>query len=389
MEDVFADIVRSLWRQPPVLGAPRWSGWDLVVMPVVVICGVVDIHAAGLGWPALRLMTVVVLGGLLLVRRARPLVVALTFTGLVAAVSVALVVNDHEPLVSALLAPVVVFSLVRWASGRHIVIGLTGLTPLAVVVSVLASDTEPLDVFVSPTTAVLFWLSPCLLGYVARAQMEIRDQRVHDAQRDERQRIARELHDSVAHHVSGIAIQAKAARAVSGLDPAGADEAMAMVERSASVALDEMRQMVGALRYHDGPVLTPLEGIAELEDLAQNGTAGPDVEVSIVGEYATIAAPVQTALYRIAQEAVTNARRHATNASRVMVTVVVTADAIDLCVANDGDRARTPPSHKHGHGLTGIAERVSLLGGNFDAGPDPRGGWTVTATIPRATDGSQ
>lgn len=382
---MFADIVRSLWRQPPVSGAPRWSGWDLVTMGVVLICGVVDVHAAGLGWPALRLVTVLVLGGLLLVRRARPLVVALTFTGLVAAVSVALAVNDQEPLVSALLAPMVVFSLVRWASGRHIIIGLTGLAPLAVVVSVLARSTEPLDVVVSPVTAVLFWLSPCLLGYVARAQMDIRDQRVQGAQRDERQRIARELHDSVAHHVSGIAIQAKAARAVSKLDPASADEAMAMVERSASVALDEMRQMVGALRREDGLVLTPLEGVVDIEDLADKGTAGPDVEVSIVGEYQTIAAPVQTALYRIAQEAVTNARRHALNASRVKVTVVVTSDAIDLRVVNDGDRTRTPPSHTPGHGLAGMAERVSLLGGNFDAGPNPGGGWTANATIPRTT----
>jgi signal transduction histidine kinase len=389
MEGVIADIVRSLWRQPPVSGAPRWSGWDLVAMGVVVISGVVDIHAAGLGWPALRLVTIVVLGGLLLVRRARPLVVALTFTGLVAAVSVALVANDHEPLVSAVLAPVVVFALVRWASGRDIVIGLIGLAPLAVVVSVLWRDTKPLDVIVSPVPAALFWLSPCLLGYVTRAQMDIRDQRVQDAQRDERQRIARELHDSVAHHVSGIAIQAKAARAVSKLDPDGADEAMATVERSASVALDEMRQMVGALRRDDGPVLTPLEGIADIEYLAQRGAAGPDVEVSIVGDYQTIAVPVQTALYRIAQEAVTNARRHAINASRVKVTVTVTSDAINLRVANDGDRTRTPPSRKHGHGLTGIAERVALLGGNFDAGPDPSGGWTVTATIPRATEGNQ
>ena len=389
MEDVFADIIRSLWRQPSVSDAPRWSGWHLVAMPVVVICGVVDVHAAGLGWPALRLVTVVVLGGLLLVCRARPLVVALMFTSLVATVSVALVVNDQEPLVSALLTPVVVFSLVRWDSGRHIVIGLTGLTPLAVVISVLASDTEPLDVFVSPTTAVLFWLSPCLLGYVARAQMQIRDQRVQDAQRDKRQRIARELHDSVAHHVSGIAIHAKAARAVSGLDPAGADEAMAMVERSASVALDEMRQLVGALRDHDGPVLTPLEGIADIEDLAQNGTAGPDVEVRMVGDYQTIAAPVQAALYRIAQEAVTNAHRHAANSSLVKVTLTTTSDAIGLHVANDGDRSRKPPSRRRGHGLTGMTERAALLGGDLDAGPDPSGGWTVIATIPRTSQGNQ
>lgn len=380
--EVFVDVVRSLWRLPAVKRVPRWSGWDFVSMGVVLIVAVIEADAAGFAWPGLRLATVLVLGGLVLVRRAQPLAVAVAFVGVVAAASGLLVANGHEALVSAVLAPLVVFSLVRWASGRHIIVGLIGLAPPAVVVSLLAAATEPFAVIVNPVVAALFWLTPCLLGYVARAQMEIRDQRVHDAQRDERQRIARELHDSVAHHVSGIAIQAKAARAISSIDPAAADDAMAQVERSASVALGEMRQMVGGLRDDNGPMLTPLPGIADISQLARTGPVRPAVEVTIVGGHDDIAIPVQAAVYRIAQEAITNARRHATNATVVEVALSVTDDVIDLRISNDGISAKEG-SRRAGHGLTGMAERVALLSGSFHAGPGPRGGWTVAATIPR------
>ncbi|MGA1566674.1 MAG: sensor histidine kinase [Ilumatobacteraceae bacterium] len=382
MKRVFVDIVRSLWRQPAVVPVPRWSGWDFVAMGAVLIVGVVDVHAAGFGWPGLRLVTVVVLGALVLVRRIQPLTGALGFAGVVAAVSGVLVANDHEVLVSAVLAPLVVFSLVRWASGRHIVVGLIGLAPFATVVSAVTVNSEPAGVVVSPVVAALFWLTPCLLGYVARAQMEIRDQRLRDVQRDERQRIARELHDSVAHHVSGIAIQAKAARAISAVDPAGADAAIAQVERLASVALDEMRQMVGGLRDDNGPVLTPLQGIADIDQLARSGPSLPVIEVTTVGGYDDVSVPVQAALYRIAQEAVTNSRRHAGDAKLVTVSLAVSDGAIHLRVADDGATAHAG-RRTGGHGLTGMAERVALLGGEFHAGPAPSGGWSVTATIPR------
>ncbi|MGA1035766.1 MAG: hypothetical protein ACO3VI_10660, partial [Ilumatobacteraceae bacterium] len=160
MKRVFVDIVRSLWRQPAVVPVPRWSGWDFVAMGAVLIVGVVDVHAAGFGWPGLRLVTVVVLGALVLVRRIQPLTGALGFAGVVAAVSGVLVANDHEVLVSAVLAPLVVFSLVRWASGRHIVVGLIGLAPFATVVSAVTVHSEPAGVVVSPGVAAVFWLPP-------------------------------------------------------------------------------------------------------------------------------------------------------------------------------------------------------------------------------------
>lgn len=382
MKSVFVDIARSLWRQPAVATAPRWSGWDFVAMGAVLIVGVVDIHADGFGWPGLRLVTVVVLGALVLVRRIQPLAVAWGFAGVVAAVSGVLVAHDHQVLVSAVLAPLVVFSLVRWASGRHIIVGLVGLAPPAIVVSALTVSSEPVGMAVSPVVAALFWLTPCMLGYVARAQMDIRDQRFRDVRRDERQRIARELHDSVAHHVSGIAIQAKAARAISAVDPAGADEAMAQVERSASVALGEMRQMVGGLRDDNGPVLTPLQGISDIDKLARSGPRLPVIEVTTVGVYDDVSVPVQAALYRIAQEAVTNSRRHAVDATLVAVSLDVSDDAIHLRVTDDGATADAG-RRTGGHGLIGMAERVALLGGEFHAGPAPGGGWSVTATIPR------
>jgi signal transduction histidine kinase len=215
-----------------------------------------------------------------------------------------------------------------------------------------------------------------------------RQREVEQVRTLERGELARELHDTVAHHVSAIAIQAQAGRAVAATDPASAVEALAVIEAEASRTLYEMRTMVRVLRHGDRgdgeaadaePVeYGPQRGISDLDELTR---MSPVVQVHRGGDLAGLPQPVETAVYRICQESVTNAIRHSVNATAVTVEVTGDVGVVRLRVHDDGEAAR--PATTAGYGLLGMAERAKLLGGACHAGPDPVGGWTVEATLPR------
>ena len=135
------------------------------------------------------------------------------------------------------------------------------------------------------------------------------------------------------------------------------------------------------LRRDDAADRSPGPGISDLRRLARADTGGPAVDVQLVGDVEAVPPTVAAAVYRLAQEAVTNARRHARNATRVDVRVEADDAAIRLEVRNDGDPAA---SATPGYGMTGMVERATLLGGTCEAGPAPGGGWTVTAVLPRS-----
>ncbi|MDO5744518.1 MAG: histidine kinase, partial [Micrococcaceae bacterium] len=190
------------------------------------------------------------------------------------------------------------------------------------------------------------------------------------------------LHDTVAHHVSAIVIAAQSgqvlARSATG---EGALEALETIEQEAAGALAEMRTIVGALRGRGGPSpLAPSRGVAEIKDLAVSGEGALEIQVSLAGDLAGLAPGVEAALFRVAQEAVTNARRHARAAKLVRVTVSGGIFEVELCVVDDGLRAvaRAP-----GYGMTGMAERIALLGGTLEAGPGATSGWLVSVVLPR------
>jgi signal transduction histidine kinase len=141
-----------------------------------------------------------------------------------------------------------------------------------------------------------------------------------------------------------------------------------------------MRTMV---RYDQPAALAPAPRLAELAQLAGRPRVGPAVEVELVGDIEGVPAPVGTAVYHMAQESVTNARRHARRASRILVQVVVDDEAVRLRVSDDGEPVNAQHSAS-GFGLIGMAERARLLGGTWRAGPDPDRGWTVLAELPVA-----
>ncbi|MDP8929887.1 MAG: hypothetical protein M3O70_15300 [Actinomycetota bacterium] len=165
-------------------------------------------------------------------------------------------------------------------------------------------------------------------------------------------------------------------------DPARALAVLETIEETASQTLDEMRTMVGILRDGEEPDLVPQPGISDLERLASNVGGGPRVGVHLLGSLDDLPASVGAALYRVAQEAVTNALRHARNATRVTIEVDEDAQQVRLTVRDDGT-AGTTGDPTPGYGLLGMTERTSLLGGTLRAGPAPQGGWIVEATFPK------
>jgi signal transduction histidine kinase len=199
---------------------------------------------------------------------------------------------------------------------------------------------------------------------------------------EERLRIARELHDIVAHSMSVVALNAGAARVAAAQNPAAATAALETIEATSRSALAEMRHLLHVLRDERGAAsIAPLPGLAELPQLVtRTADAGVAVDVSVQGDAQNIPSGVDLAGYRIIQEALTNVLRHST-ASTAQVSVHYGHDCLELSVT-DGGPARAGTAHAGGSGLIGMRERVMLYGGDLASGPTPSGGFAVRASLP-------
>jgi signal transduction histidine kinase len=160
-------------------------------------------------------------------------------------------------------------------------------------------------------------------------------------------------------------------------------DALEAIGEEASRTLDEMRTMVGALRQGEEPDLAPQPGVADIERLARSTGNRPRVDVELWGDLDDLRPSVDTALYRLAQESITNALRHARHATRILVCVTGDDDDVRLTVRDDGIASPAGASSSSGYGLTGMTERAKLLGGTLEAGPNRNRGWTVSAVLPR------
>jgi signal transduction histidine kinase len=216
-----------------------------------------------------------------------------------------------------------------------------------------------------------------------------RDEQARAAVADERARIARELHDVVAHAISVVVLQARGGRRVLPTDPATAHEAFDVIESTSTQALGEMRRLLGLLRDDDGVAFAPQPTLARLDELAAEvRAAGLEVAVSVEGEAAPLPPGVDVSAYRIVQEALTNALKHA-GPARAFVRVTYDDDAVLVEVTDDGLGAAAPALNgveSGGHGLVGIRERVAIVGGSLDAGPRVEGGYAVRARLPDAAE---
>lgn len=370
--------LRSLWAEPRAADTPErvWRDWVLVgaLMVTALLEGALREDVT---WRPFVTIVAVGLAPVLLWRRTHPLVCVVVGFGTGMALGLASLLGGVPSvgLDTMIYVLVLVYALVRWGSGREIVIGLT-VVLVAAVFAVATDYTGPAEVIGG--FAVL--AAAAAGGAAFRYRAESRRRAVDQIRSQERVGLARELHDTVAHHVSAIAVQAQAGRTMAGKRPEAALEALSVIEGEASRTLAEMRAMVRVLRDGAPAEYAPQPGVADLVSLARRDPV-PVVDVELAGDLAGLRLQVDAAVYRLAQEALTNALRHARNASRVEIRVVEGAGRLRLRVTDDGQIDPVRPA-THGFGLLGMTERVQLLGGTLRAGPAPGGGWAVDAELP-------
>ena len=373
--------LRSVLDEPRPSAPPDRVWRDGVLLAVVIVSAVLEgLLREDLPVPVLSVVLTIGLAPLLLWRRTHPFAVVATTFGVIALVDIGLIAADASALDMSTMVYVLLlaYSLFRWGSGREALTGVAIiLVPATIALFVSWSG------FAEAIGGFAVLICAFALGWAVRSQHGAGERRLEQVKSQERVLLARELHDTVAHHVSAIAIQAQAGRALAATSPTAPLEALEVIEVEASRTLAEMRSMVRVLR-NEAPVdYAPQPGVADLERLSGTTPGGPLVEVKVVGDLASLPATIDAAVFRIAQEAVTNALRHARNASAVDVRVTGDRRAVSLVVRDDGHPGATAPGPDGGFGLTGMTERALLLGGTCQAGPAPGGGWVVSATLPR------
>ncbi|MFN8168640.1 MAG: histidine kinase [Candidatus Nanopelagicales bacterium] len=375
---MIADAVRTLRAEPRPDGAPDRVARDWPLVGALVVAMVVEsLLRPDMPWRPVGWLEIAVLAYALLHRRTEPLrMCLLAFGTLVVVDTVALVAGVVGPVspYSAAFVLVLVYALYRWGSGREVILG-SAAALVAAGVGFVRDRSGIGDVALGLVVLAL----PAALGAVVRFRAAARARDVEQARLREREQLARELHDTVAHHVSAMVVRAQAGRVLAATSPEAAVEALGIIESEGSRTLAEMRSMVGALRDRDAAQLAPRTGIADLAGLARDD-AEPRVEVTTSGDL-RVSPAVDAAVYRIAQESVTNALRHARRASLVLVQVDGGPDGVRVRVTDDGEHVAA--RGQDGFGIVGMTERATILGGTLDAGPGAARGWTVSALLPR------
>jgi signal transduction histidine kinase len=320
-------------------------------------------------------------------RRSRPLVAGAVLLSLWIFANVAL--TEVDPL----QLPLVAVLFVCWSMGAHTEGRAAIAAPLVILAGmtgVVATFEDPVfSDFVFPTAfALIAWLAGRGVRTRTRLTEElheaaVRAKEAHEeeatrAAADERRRIAREMHDVVAHSVSVMVVQAGGARRILERDPARAVEAAAHIEDVGRAALTEMRRLLGVL--HHGDDRAPQPTMRELGSLVERTrSAGLPVSLTIEGEPRSLPPGVDLAAYRVVQEALTNAIKHA-GAAPTEVTVRWAPSHLELEIVDTGSSAAN--GHGGGHGLVGMEERVKLYDGELRTGRRAGGGFEVVARLP-------
>lgn len=366
-------------QEPRPPRPPRPSRGDVAL----ALVGVVLVALEGTFREALPLRPVQVAAALVLVatlapRRVRPfesLVVAFVVANALTLVAVLRETSDLG-LYSSILVLLHPYSLVRLGTRREIAVGL-GVVAATWAISLAAGEMNGAEDVIGSFTVLSL---PAALGAAVRFRDLAHRHDVERAKLRERQMLARELHDTIGHHLSAIVVQAQAAQVVSKARPEKVDGALTAIEGEASRSLAELRALVGALRDDVSTDLAPLGGTEAIAQLVRD--VGEHATFEREGDLERLAPSVDLALHRIAREALHNAARHAQGATRIEVHLSSEADRVRLRVRDDGKPVGSPRAG--GFGLVGMKERAVLLGGTFAAGPRPAGGFEVEVVLPRA-----
>jgi signal transduction histidine kinase len=309
------------------------------------------------------------------------------------------VIFASHPSVSDLAILVLLYTLAAYQPRRISIPGLViCLAGSAVAVAVWASGLGPVDKFLLATvifsgTALVAWVLGDSMRYrrayltaledrAARLERE-RDAQAQVAAAAERARIARELHDVIAHNVSVMVVQADGAGYALRSDPERAGQALAAIAQTGRMALTEMRRLLGVLRAGDEQTdLAPVPGLDQLRELVnQARAAGMSVSLTLDGPSRPRPEGAELAAYRVVQESLTNTRKHGGLAAAAAVILRYEPNGLLLQVTDDGLGAAAPADGP-GHGQTGMRERIEMYGGTVQVGPLPGGGYRVTAWLP-------
>jgi signal transduction histidine kinase len=375
------NAVRALWNEPraPQPPARVWRDW-VVVAALIGVAVLENALRQDIPWRPVGVLELVVLTCALMWRRTHPLAMVAVVLGVVIVVdtaSTATHTGGQVSLYSMAFMLLLPYALLRWGSGREVVIG-SAIGLFAYGAGIARDHTNVAEAGIGFVIMVF----PAVLGASARFWATSRLRELDQVRLREREQLARELHDTVAHHVSAMVIRAQAGRVVAESRPAAAVDALKIIEAEGSRTLAEMRAMVGALRERDDADLAPQGGVADIERLARSLGDEPRVEVHMSGDLDDLSPSVAAATYRIAQESITNAMRHARHATRIDVVVAGADDVVRLTVRDDGDAVSAIRAWD-GYGVVGMTERATLLGGTLEVGPGVDRGWVVDAVLPR------
>ncbi|MCP9211386.1 sensor histidine kinase [Streptomyces sp. NEAU-Y11] len=344
-------------------------------------------ESAAQGWPALDAtgyLMVALVNAPVVLRGRAPVAVCL----MVLVMWAVYVTAGYWPVVNSFAPMLAVYTVAATRSVRTAV----GCAALMSAVWIYAGAISEDAVMVSVLgQAVGFSAVLVRFGYTARRSTELADRLREEQQErarrevaDERGRIARELHDVVAHHMSVISVQVGLARFVCDTDPATARNALATIEESSRNGLEELRRVLRVLRVDgDGGPAAPMPGISRLDEMADRVRAGGvPVDLRVHGRPRPLPPGVELCAYRCVQEALTNVLKHAPGA-RTQVQLHYESDQLTVSITNGGqgvnpDKMRTGS----GHGLIGMRERAKLYGGTVTVGPRSEGGFTVRLILP-------
>ena len=368
------------------LTLPRVRGVvvDRLLAVGLVVAGELEVwlsHDSG-GHRFVAAVVAVVVGGAVAVRRRYPLLVGLLAQ---ATLSAEFGISSHIEVLSTSAAWVCdVYALAVWTTAREFAIGVAAVA-LVIVVPFAG-------IYKRPGSAAFFGVALLVAMLVARRVLGDRDRRLRLAERErdvaareavvaERARIARELHDVVAHSVSVMVVQAQAGPRLLSV-PESAGEAFRSIETTGREALVELRRLLGVLRGGEEQLATtPQPGLDRLDALVEQvRAAGLQVDLRVEGEPVQLPAGVDLSAYRIVQEALTNTLKHAGRAEAEVI-IRFEPSALELEVLDNGSGPATHPNGS-GHGLAGMRERVALYGGVLEAGSRKGHGFVVRARLP-------
>jgi signal transduction histidine kinase len=370
----------------------RTQVFDAALAAVLLLLGQAEawggVFSSELTGPRWALATAYAICAVALVfRRRDPLAVALVIAAVFIAEFAAF--GSSEGLGTFLIPLIAAYTLGGGSSPRRALIGLAALLAMGAVWDGLdPSDDGRLTEHVGQVIWLTPWVVAFLFGLYWRSRQLNLDQaarvqagRAERAVAEERTRIARELHDAIGHSVAVMTVQTSAVRRLLHGDQGKERAALETVEATGREAMAEMRKIVGVLRSgEEAPDLAPPPSLAQLDRLADNFRhAGLVVDVEVAGDTAAVAPGLSATVYRLVQESLTNALKHAA-ARRVQVLIECREDRLEVTVTDDGRGGAADPAK--GAGLTGMRERVKVYGGTLLAGPAAGGGFTVHAVLP-------